>query len=308
MINRLLIRTKTAQLTYACLQSKEQRMYADEQLMASVDASQKLYNFLLALIVKVTDYRRKQIVAAKGKFMPTEEELNPNTRFIDNRIPALISEHSEVLDYCEQERLTSDFDTELYRSLLEAIEQTETFQNYMSQAEAPTFAQDKQLWVEILNTIFPQSDKLDETLEERDIYWNDDLTTVLHAVVRTINNLKANTEDMIPAESTFDKDEDQKFALDLYHYAIEEYYDNVRLINAVAPNWEAERMAMMDKVVMSCALSEIKHFPDIAVAISINEYIELAKHYCSMNSAKFINGILDRIVKQWRAEKVIFKA
>lgn len=308
MINRLLIRTKTAQLTYACLQSKEQRMYADEQLMASVDASQKLYNFLLALIVKVTDYRRKQIIAAKGKFMPTEEELNPNTRFIDNRIPALISEHSEVLDYCEQERLTSDFDTELYRSLLEAIEQTETFQNYMSQAEAPTFAQDKQLWVEILNTIFPQSDKLDETLEERDIYWNDDLTTVLHAVVRTINNLKANTEDMIPAESTFDKDEDQKFALDLYHYAIEEYYDNVRLINAVAPNWEAERMAMMDKVVMSCALSEIKHFPDIAVAISINEYIELAKHYCSMNSAKFINGILDRIVKQWRAEKVIFKA
>lgn len=308
MINRLLIRTKTAQLTYACLQSKEQRMYADEQLMASVDASQKLYNFLLALIVKVTDYRRKQIVAAKGKFMPTEEELNPNTRFIDNRIPALISEHSEVLDYCEQERLTSDFDTELYRSLLEAIEQTETFQNYMSQAEAPTFAQDKQLWVEILNTIFPQSDKLDETLEERDIYWNDDLTTVLHAVVRTINNMKANTEDMIPAESTFDKDEDQKFALDLYHYAIEEYYDNVRLINAVAPNWEAERMAMMDKVVMSCALSEIKHFPDIAVAISINEYIELAKHYCSMNSAKFINGILDRIVKQWRAEKVIFKA
>ena len=306
MINRLLIRIKTIQLVYACLQSHEQALYVDEQLMASLEASQKLYNYLLALIVKVTDHRASQLEAAKGKYFATEEELHPNTRLADNRIAALIREHSEVIDYCEKQHLTSDFDTELYRSILEQLEQSALYQQYMTQAEEPTFEQDRELWIEVLNNIVPQNEHLDEVLEERDIYWNDDLTTVLQSVIRTVKGLKPNTE-MIPTAKTFTKEADRQFALNLFHHCLEDYHDNVKLINKVAPNWEAERMALMDKVIMSCALSEIKHFTDIAVAISINEYIELAKHYCSANSARFINGILDRIVKTWREEKVIIK-
>lgn len=300
MINRLLIRTKTAQLVYACLQSEE-RMYADEKLMEAVEATQKLYNYLLALIVKVTDFRHVQIESARNKWLPTQADLNPNMRLVNNRVARLIKEGSEVVQYCEDERLTSDFDTELYRTLLEAIEQNETYQKYASQPDEPTFEQDRELWLEILQTIVPQCDKLDEVLEERNVYWNDDLTTVLQAVVRAIQALKPSSE-MIKAAKTFNNDTDRKFALDLFHYSLDEYYANVTLINTVASNWETERMAMMDKVIMSCALSEIKHFPEIASAISINEYIELSKHYCSANSARFINGILDRIVKQWRAD------
>jgi len=307
MINRLLIRIKTVQLTYACLQSDEPRMYVDERLTEAVEASQKLYNFLLALIVKVTDYRAKQLEAAKNKFLPTKEELNPNTRFVDNLVARMIRERSEVMEYCESEQLTSDFDTELYRTILEALTQTELFKGYMSSRKPSTLEEDKALWLEVMNNIVPQCEKLDEVLEERNIYWNDDLTTVLKAVVRTISNLKPGTE-MIKAGKTFNKEEDRKFALDLFHYAIDEYYDNVKLIDGIAPNWEAERMAMMDKVVMACALSEIKHFPEIATAISINEYVELGKHYCSANSGRFINGILDKVVKNWKEEKVIFKS
>lgn len=307
MINRLLIRIKTVQLTYACLQSNEPRMYADEQLTEAVEASQKLYNYLLALVVKVTDYRRKQLEAAKNKFYPTKEERNPNTRFVDNQVAKMISERSEVLDYCEENQLTSDFDTELYRTILEALSQTETYKQYMEGPVAPTLEEDKALWLEVMNTIIPQCEKLDEVLEERNIYWNDDLTTVLKAVVRTIERLKPGTT-MIKAGKTFTREEDRQFALDLFHYALDEFYDNVRLIDGLAPNWEAERMAMMDKVLMACALSEIKHFPDIATPISINEYVELSKYYCSNNSSRFINGLLDKVVKQWRDEKVIVKA
>ena len=306
MINRLLIRIKTVQLVYACLQSEEPRIYADEKLRDSLEATQKLYNYLLALIVKVTNYRRKQIIAAKGKFFPTKEDLNPNIRFVDNKLAQMISEKSEAVEYCEKEELTSDFDTELYRTILEAIEQTETFTNYMNQPEAPTFEDDKKLWIEILSTIIPQCEKLDEVLEERDIYWNDDLTTVLQALTRVIQKLKAD-EEMIPAGKLFANEEDERFALDLFHYSLDDFYDNVKLIDAVAPNWEAERMAMMDKVVMSCALAEIKHFPNIAVPISMNEYLELSKHYCSAKSARFANGVIDKIVKQWKADQVIFK-
>ena len=306
MINRLLIRIKTVQLVYACLQSEEPRIYADEKLRESLEATQKLYNYLLALIVKVTDYRRQQIEAAKGKFLPTREDLNPNTRFVDNKLARMIAEKSEAVEYCEREGLTSDFDTELYRSILEAIEQSETFGQYMKQREVPTFEQDKELWLEILTTIFPQCEKLDEVLEERDIYWNDDLTTVLKALTRMIQRLKPEIE-MIPAGKLFQNEEDERFALDLFHYSLDEYFDNVKLIDAITPNWEAERIAMMDKVIISCALSEIRHFPDIAIAVSVNEYIELAKHYCSAKSASFANGVIDKIATSWRADHVIFK-
>lgn len=306
MINRLLIRIKTVQLVYACQQSHEPRLYADEKLRESLEATQKLYNYLLALIVKVTDYRRLQIVTAKGKFLPTAEELNPNMRFVDNRLARMIAERSDAIEYCEKESLTSDFDTELYRTLLAEIEQTEAYKNYMSRLASPTFDDDKQLWLDILTTIIPQSEKLDEVLEERDIYWNDDLTTVLAAVVRVIKRLKE-TDEMISAGKLFVSDEDQRFATDLFHFCLDDYSDNVRLIDNVAPNWEAERMAMMDKVVMSCALSEIRHFPDIPLAVSINEYIELAKHYCSVKTSHFANAVLDKISSQWKADNVIFK-
>jgi len=273
-------------------------MYANERLVESLEASQKLYNYLLALIVKVTDYRRAQLEAAKGKYQPTAEDLSPNTRFVDNLVPAIISQRSEIMNYCEEEKLINDFDTELYRSLLSAIMLTESFEKYMSQKEQPTFEQQKQLWVEMLQTIFPQSELLDEVLEERNIFWNDDLTTVLAAVVRTVSSLKADTEEMLPV-ANFKNPADEQFARDLLKYSLEDYYDNVRLINSIAPNWEADRMALMDKVIMSCALAEIRHFADIATPISINEYLELTKHYCSMKTVKFANGILDRIVKIW---------
>lgn len=306
MINRLLIRIKTVQITYACLQSEE-RMYADEKLLESIEASQKLFNYLLALIVKVTDYRNSQIEAARNKWIPTEADLNPNTRLVENGLARLIKDSSDVAQKCQDEGLTSDFDTELYRALLEGIEQNEKYQAYANQVEKPTFTQDKELWIELLNTVFAQCEKLDEVLEDRNIYWNDDLTTVLQAVTRLIKGLKPEAE-LLLATKTFRNDEDRKFALDLFHKSLAEYYDNVKLINAHASNWEAERMAMMDKVIMSCALSEIRNFPNIAVAISFNEYLELAKHYCSHNSARFINGVLDRIVKEWRDDKVIIKA
>lgn len=306
MINRLLTRIKTVQLVYACMQHEQPYRQADDQLMDAIEASQKLYNYLMALIVKVTDYRRAQFEQSRNKFLPTEEDLNPNTRFVDNRIPEFISKRSEILQYCEDEKLTSDFDTELYRSLLDEIEQLPEYEAYMAQKEAPTFEQDRELWKVILNTVFSSSQKLEETLEEKNIYWNDDITTVLSFVVKTVSTLKPDTE-MITTTANFSNDADRKFALDLYHYSIKEYFDHCRLINAIASNWESERMAFMDKIVMSCALTEIKHFIDIPVGVSINEYIELAKHYCTPNSGRFVNGILDKIVKEWRAEKVIVK-
>lgn len=307
MINRLLIRIKTVQLVYAYIQGEQQRFTCDDELMASFEASYKLYNYLLGLVVKVTDFRALQIETARNKYLPTREEKYPNMRFVNNQIAKLIKENSTIMDYCDEHELFNDFDTETYRAILDVIDQNPLYNEYMSQKTTPTFEQDQALWKEIFNTVIPNCEKLDDTLEEKDIYWNDDLSTITEFVVKTIGKMKADSE-MIKTEVMFKNDDDRKFATDLFHHAIDEAHEYMPLIEKTATNWEGSRIATMDKVIMVCALAEIKNFSDIATRISLNEYIELAKHYSSIESARFINGILDKIVKQWKIDGTIFKS
>ncbi len=303
MINRLLIRIKTVQLVYAYMQGSLDKMNSDEQMAQSIESSYQLYNYLLALIVKLTEYRKNQLENARKKFLPTKEERNPNARFADSLVAKCIVEKSSVMDYVAEHELMSDFDTETYRNLLEQIEAMPAYQKFMTQKEAPTFEQEKELWKDIFAEVITRNAILDATLEEKSIYWNDDLATVTQFVVKALNQMDPNKETMKVAKM-FDRNEDQQFARELYHRALDEAYDNLKLIDQQAQNWEIDRMPLMDKVVMVCALSEIRNFKDIPVRISINEYIELAKHYCAPDSARFVNGILDKIVKEWKKEGI----
>jgi len=307
MINRLLIRIKTVQLVYAYMQGSMERLTSDDQLATSLESGYELYNYLLALIVKVTDYRKMQLEAGKNKFMPTAEERRPNTRFADNRIATLIAEKSNVLEYCEEHKLLNDFDTEMYRSLLEQIMETEAYKQFMSQAATPTFEEEKNLWKEIFQQVINNNAQLDAALEEKSIYWNDDVTTITEFIIKAINKMKEDDEE-IKLSPMFTRDDDRKFAINLFHHAIDEAHEYERLIGDSAANWHIDRMPLMDKVIMITALAEIKNFFDIPTRISMNEYIELAKHYCAPDSARFVNGILDKIVKEWKKDGVITKA
>lgn len=306
MINRLLIRIKIVQLVYAYLQGGQARYMCEEELLRSLESSYKLYNYLLALIAHITDYRRELIEAARNKYLPTQEERFPNTRFIDNRIASLVRDHSHILNYCEEHGLTNDFDTPVYRALFDEIAKSPVYLAYMSQPQLPTFEQDKELWKTIFNTIIPNSEPLDNALEEKDIYWNDDLTTVNTFVVKTLHKMQADDE-MIETAPMFKSEEDKHFATELFRTVIDHAHEYLPMIDRVANNWELDRMAVMDKVVMICAIAEIVAFPDIPVRISLNEYIELSKHYSSFKSAHFVNGILDKIVKELRAEGIPYK-
>lgn len=307
MINRLLIRIKTVQLVYAFMQGSIDKLNSNEQMAQSLESSYQLYNYLLGLVVKLTEYRQTQLEAARKKFMPTQEERFPNVRFAENRVARCIAEKSEILDYCEKHSLLSDFDTEMYRGLLEEIEKLPGYKKFMTQREQPTLDDEKELWKDIFAEVISRNAMLDATLESRNIYWNDDLATVMQFVVKAINKLDPEKDQMSVAPM-FDRNDDSKFARDLYNYALEDAHENLLLIDKNADNWQVDRMALMDKVIMVCALAEIKHFPEIAIRISMNEYIELAKHYCAPDSARFVNGILDKIIKQWKKDGVIFKA
>lgn len=307
MINRLLIRIKTVQLVYAYMQGSMERLTSDDQLATSLESGYELYNYMLALIVKVTDYRKMQLETAKNKFMPTAEERRPNTRFADNRVARIIAEKSNVLEYCEEHKLLSDFDTEMYRSLLDQIMNIDAYKRFMTQDKAPTFEEEKELWKEIFQQVINNNSMLDATLEDKSIYWNDDVTTITEFILKAINKMKEDTEEMKLAKM-FSRDDDRKFAVNLFHHALDEAHEYEQLIGENAANWHIDRMPLMDKVVMITALAEIKNFFDIPTRISMNEYIELAKHYCAPDSARFVNGILDKIVKEWKKEGVISKA
>ena len=307
MINRLLIRIKTVQLVYAYMQGSLDKIDCDVEMAQSIESSYQLYNYLLGLVVKLTEYRKTQLENARNKFLPTQEEKFPNARFANNRVAQCIVQKSGVMEYIEEHELMSDFDTETYRNLLEQIEALPSYQKFMTQRTQPTFEEEKELWKDIFAEVITRSTMLDATLEEKSIYWNDDLSTVTQFVVKAINQMKLEDE-AIKVAKMYDRNEDQKFAAALFHHSIDESHEYLTLIDQQASNWQVERMALMDKVIMVCALAEIKNFPDIAIRISMNEYIELAKHYCAPDSARFVNGIVDKIVKEWKSEGVIFKA
>ncbi len=306
MINRQLIRIKTVQLVYADMQANRPLYEAEGEMTEAVESSWKLYNFLLALVVKVTEWRHLQIEAGRTKYIPTDEERMPNLRFVNNRVAKLIADDAKVLTYCDEHNLTSDFDTDLYRALWEQIEELPLYQSYMGGTKSPSFDEDKALWVEILNTVFPNCPRLDETLESRDIFWNDDLAVILSYVVKAVQRMKE-TDVTVHLAKMFATDTDRKFAQELYHLTLDHIHEYIPMINDVASNWESERMAMMDKVIMATAITELLYFADIPVRITLNEYIELAKHYSSPNSARFVNGILDRLVGKMREEGKIIK-
>jgi len=288
------------------MQGSIDKLNSDEQMAQSLESSYQLYNYLLALVVKLTEYRQNQLEAARNKFMPTHEERFPNVRFAQNQVAKCIAEKSEVMDYCEKHELLSDFDTEMYRGLLEEIEKLPVYKQFMTQKETPTLDEEKELWKTIFAEVITQNPLLDATLESRSIYWNDDLATVIQFVVKAINKLDP-AKEQITIARMFDRNEDSKFARDLYHLALDQAHEYLRLIDQNAENWQVDRMALMDRVIMICALTEIRNFIDIPVRISMNEYIELAKHYCAPDSARFINGLVDKIVKQWKQDGIIFK-
>jgi N utilization substance protein B len=305
MVNRLLIRIKMVQLLYAHVQGHTAYHTSHEELMRSLESAYKLYNYLLALVVKVTDYRRDQVESAQKKYIPTAEERCPNMRFIENTTAAMLRNRSGVLTYCDEQGLISDFDTELYRTLLEALMQTPAYLAYMEAADNTPSAE-KALWHEFFSNVVTHCDELDRTLESRDLYWNDDLSVVSCFADKTVQHIRA-TDEQVEMLPMFRREEDREFANKLFEAAIDHVNEYLRVIDSVASNWEVNRIAMMDRIIMVCAMAEVMTFPDIPVKITLNEYIELTKYYSTPLSNRFVNGILGRVVDQWREEGKIIK-
>ena len=307
MINRVLIRLKIVQIVYAYYQNGGKNLdTAEKELFFSLSKAYDLYNYLLLLMVEVTKQAERKQNAAKAKLMPSEEELYPNTKFVDNRFIAQLEVNEQLRQFAESQKKTWENESEFVKSLCEKIMATDTYQNYM-EAETSSYEEDRELWRKLYKTIIFKSEELDQVLEDQSLYWNDDKEIVDTFVLKTIKRFEEKNgakQELLPE---FKDDEDQEFARRLFRRTIlnADYYRH--LISENTRNWDLDRVAFMDVVIMQIALAEILSFPNIPVSVSLNEYVEIAKLYSTPKSGSFINGTLDGIVNMLKAENKLTK-
>lgn len=310
MINRTLIRVKALQLLYAYYKSEAKTLSTlEKELAFSVEKTYDLYFYLLSLAVEITRYAEQRIDARRHKLRPTSEDLNPNTRFIDNRFVAQLSNNETLNNQLAQKKLSWADRGDILKELFLEIEASDFYIEYMS--ADPTgidYSADRELWRKIYKRVILANENLDETLEEENIYWADDVEVVISFVIKTVKRFDPAAgaqQELLPMYKDLD---DAEYGRKLLRYAIEDSEESLRLIDEYSRNWELERIAFMDTLIMQLALAELKHFPTIPVNVTLNEYIEISKSYSTDKSAVFINGVLDKIVQDLKQENKLIKA
>ena len=307
MINRVLIRLKVIQIIYAYYQNGSKNLdTAEKELFFSLSKAYDLYNFLLLLMVEVTKYANKRLEAAKNKLAPSKEDLTPNTKFVDNQFIAQLEVNKQLLDFANNQKKTWEHEPEFIKSLFEQIANSDIYKEYMA-AETSSYDEDREFWRKIYKNIIFNNAALDEVLEEQSLYWNDDKEIVDTFVLKTIKRFDPQNgakQELLPE---FKDEEDRDFARRLFRRAIlnADYYRH--LISSNIRNWDLDRVAFMDVIIMQIALAEILSFPNIPVSVSLNEYVEIAKLYSTPKSGGFINGTLDGIVNVLKKENKLTK-
>ena len=307
MINRVLIRLKIVQIVYAFYQNGGKNLdTAEKELFFSLCKAYDMYNYLLLLMVEITKQAERKQSAAKSKLLPTAEELYPNTKFVDNRFIAQLEMNKQLLEFSETQKKTWENEAEFVKGLCEKIMDSDIYKEYMA-SETSSYEEDRELWRKIYKRIIFNNDELDQVLEDQSLYWNDDKEIVDTFVLKTIKRFDEKNgakQELLPE---FKDEDDQDFARRLFRRTIlnADYYRH--LISENTRNWDLDRVAFMDVIIMQIALAEILSFPNIPVSVTLNEYVEIAKLYSTPKSGSFINGTLDGIVNVLKKENKLTK-
>lgn len=270
---------------------------ASKALTASLDKAYELYHALLLLPAEITELRRQRIDNARHKFLATAEDLNPNTRMIDNTVPARIAECDAMTGYLKSNPFSWEGDFDLIQRLLDRIMESKIYQDYMD-APSTDYKTNCEFWRLVMKNIILPSDDLAEVLESKSVYWNDDLEIMGTFVLKTLKRLASTPEGCVELLPKYKDDEDARFGSELFMDAVnnfDEYRSYVeKFINSTS--WDPERMAFMDLVVMVTAIAELLNYPLIPIPVTLNEYIEIANAYSTSRSGQFVNGILYSVI------------
>lgn len=307
MINRVLIRIRVVQILFAAYQGDNRDLKkAENDLLFSLQKSYDLYFYLLLLMTELTDAFAHRIDVKKSKLLPSQEDINPNIQLRENSFIAQLKTNKQMTDYLNDRPMSWNENDSFIRNLLEKILDSDIYAEYLNN-QTRTYELDREFWRKVFKQIICNTEELYALLEDESLFWNDDIEIVESFVLKTIKRF--NQEEGIDQEllPMFKDDSDKEFAVKLLRESMLNAKEYRALIDKYTKNWESERIAIMDMIIMQIAIAELLNFPSIPVNVTMNEYIDIAKAYSTNKSAAFINGILDSIVKELQASGRIIK-
>ena len=306
-MSRRVLRTKVVKAVYAHTQCEGITPVASEKnLVLSIDRAYDLYFHLLALVPEIAEYAAERIRIGENKKVPTYDDLHPNRKFVENKVIARLNEDEALQTELKSRKLSWANNRDLIVALYNALIRQTFYQKYMA-SEERSFREDAQLVSDIYMTMLEEFEPLESALEEQSVLWNDDLGFLLTMVSRTILSMRESHE-AIKLLPQFKSEEDLDYAKSLLRNTIASYERISLLLDNAMNNWDIERVALMDKIILVTAIAEAENFPSIPVRVTMNEYIDISKYYSTESAGGFINGILDKIISQLTEDGKIVKS
>lgn len=312
MINRTMVRTRVVQTLFAYYDNAgETPSTARKELLHSFADTYSLYMMLLEFVNALTCYAQEQLEESAARAKVTHREFIPNRRFVENKVARQVFENLNLRHFIDEQHLVWDAGMNAVQSVYKQLLAAPFYREYMKLPQA-NYEDDKRVWRKIFSDIIPQNEEMYSAMEEMEVvldknHWSTDLEVVSSYVLKTIKRFREDSDANHPLLPMFEKEEEVKFGEDLLRYAIEHKEEYAEQVKNHLQHWDAERLAYMDRIILQTALAEILNFPEIALEVSMNEYLEIAKEYSGEKSHIFINGVLDEILKSMRQDNQIIK-
>lgn len=313
MLNRRILRIKAFKVLYAnILAGNSSLAQAETQLDQSCEATRDLYLYMLSVVPALTQIAKDRLEAAKTKLRPTEEDLNPNMKFADNALAKLIAEDVDLNKLLAKKKFSwAQYDL-ILKKVMTSVASKEYYQKYMD-SETMSLAEDCKLFTKIFEEEFVDLEELEMMLEEKSLYWNDDLPYALTWCCRSFKDFAAGKSwSMLPLYQSDmldgpDVESDNRFVHKLLQSSYAAFEKYAAMVAESVTGWEKERLFSTDVVLIAMGLAEAVAFPEIPVKVTLNEYVEIAKFYGTPKSRAFVNGLLDRLIQKLTEEGTIVK-
>jgi N utilization substance protein B len=308
MLNRRHLRIKVLQLLYAYFQSEEDNFpKAEKELMLTIERMYDMYLYLLLSLSELKRAAENKVADKKKKIRPSEDDLHPNLKFVDNQLIKIIENSTSLNALCEKRKINwmGVENQELFRKMFQHTLENETYFDFLHN-NLNGFEEDRAFALSIFKEDIANSELLYSFFEEKSINWLDDLDLCCSMVLKSLKGIKIE-EEFTPMPLFKENDDEKEFVIELFRKTIINNEENEKLIAELAENWELDRIAKMDMFLLKMGLTELQIFPSIPTKVTLNEYIEISKFYSTPKSNLFINGILDKAIGKLTLAKKIVK-
>lgn len=309
MLNRRHLRIKVLQILYAFYQSEDKdALQVEKELNRSIDKMYELYIYFLLTFEELLQFAEQQIEDKQKKIQPSEEDLSPNRKFVDNPIFKYFQSNADLKRASENLKVNwgGAVKNDLMRKMWVQIKDSDLYNDYLSTRET-SFEEDRKFAVNVFKSEIANFELLHDYFENESIYWMDDIDLICSMVIKTIKNIKESGEEESILPLYKDEDDEKEFIKVLLRKTLEKDKENTKRIDDLTQNWDLDRIAKMDIILLKMALTELLELPSIPKKVTLNEYIEISKYYSTPKSQVFINGVLDKAVDQLDKEGKLIK-